>query len=197
MKKTAFIYISISILTFVSCKAQISNPREEGIFEVMPGDTVLIMDGVINKSSLKNFNKLYIAYPNTKAIHIKQCDGSSDDEVNLQLSFRVHELGFDIHLEDNGLIASGGVDFFLAGIKRTTGGDTQIGVHSWSGLFKEATDFEIGHENHQPYIDYYKSIGFTDIEAEGFYYFTINSAKARDIHWMTDQEIEEYNILAD
>ena len=61
---------------------------------------------------------------------------------------------------DNGLIASGGVDFFLAEIKRTRDSNTQIGVHAWSaGNNVSATDFPVGHANHLPYINYYKSIG--------------------------------------
>lgn len=44
-----------------------------------------------------------------------------------------------IHLVDNGVIASGGTDFFLAGTTRRIGDDTKIGVHSWSDDSNEAT----------------------------------------------------------
>lgn len=192
-----FILMTSLIITllFSGCNVQINSPRKAGIFTVLTGDTILQMDGVINKSSLNNFNQLFLKYPDLKAINIINCDGSSDDNTNLLLSYKVHELEFDIFLEENGLIASGGVDFFLAGKNRTSGYNTLIGVHSWSGLFKEATDFPVGHENHQPYIDYYVSIGFSQQEAEDFYYYTINSASAKSIHWMTNEEIEKYNII--
>lgn len=96
---------------------------------------------------------------------------------------------------ENGLIASGGVDFFLAGIQRTKGTNTKIGVHSWSDGNKDATAFPVGHANHLPYINYYVSVGFTQQEAEDFYYFTINAAPAEGIHWVTDAEISKYKIL--
>lgn len=97
---------------------------------------------------------------------------------------------------DNGTIASGGTDFFLAGMKRTKGKNTRIGVHSWAdGLGKTATDYPKGDQNHEPYINYYESIGMTRQQAEAFYYFTINAATAENIHWMTDAEIAKYKML--
>jgi len=170
--------------------------RTKGIFTVQTGDNVIEMNGVIGNSSLNDFNTLYTAFPNIKTINIKNCDGSEDDDTNLLLSKRIYDLNINTHLLDNGLIASGGVDFFLAGIQRTRGSNTQIGVHSWSdGNGTQATDFAVGHANHLPYINYYVSVGFTQNQAETFYYFTINAATAQSIHWMTDAEIVTYTIL--
>lgn len=100
-----------------------------GIFEVID-DTTLELDGVINSASLNNFNAAIDSYPNINTIHIVNCDGSEDDEANLQLSTLVHQRGTNIHLLDNGLVASGGTDFFLADARRTKGANTRIGVHS-------------------------------------------------------------------
>ncbi|WP_298901142.1 hypothetical protein [uncultured Psychroserpens sp.] len=170
--------------------------RQFGIFKVLDNDTTIEMDGTIGSSSLDDFNNLEAEFPNVDRIQIKNCDGSSDDTINLQLSLKVHQKGMNIRLMDNGLIASGGVDFFLAGIQRTKGVNTMIGVHSWSdGSGTEATDFPVGHANHLPYINYYMNIGFSQQWAESFYYFTINAAPADSIHWMTELEITEYDIL--
>lgn len=166
-----------------------------GIFKVLQDGKTAEMNGTINSSSLVNFNKLFQKNPKVTKINIKQCDGSSDDEVNLLVSKRVYDLNIEIHLLNNAEIASGGVDFFLAGKRRTRGSGTKIGVHSWSNGQNEATDFPVGHANHLPYINYYKSIGFTDEEAKAFYYFTINAAAAKDIHWMTEEEIVKYKML--
>ena len=172
-----------------------TNQRQFGIFKVLDDDTTIEMDGVISSSSLNDFNSLEAAFPNINKINIKNCDGSSDDEVNLQLSTKVHQKGINIHLMDNGIIASGGVDFFLAGIQRTKGANTMIGVHSWAGDNETATDFPVGHQFHLPYINYYVSVGFTQQQAEDFYYFTINAAPANGIHYMTDAEIAQYGLL--
>lgn len=198
--KTLLMLLLAHGLFLISCSDdEPISDTQFGIFEVID-DTTIEMDGVINGSSLNNFNELIDAYPNINTINMVNCDGAEDDETNLQLSALVHQRGTNIHLLDNGVIASGGTDFFLAGTRRTKGSNTRIGVHSWAGEdddgnLVEATDFPVGHEYHQPYIDYYRSIGFTQQQAEDFYYFTINAAPADDIHWMTDQEIEQYGML--
>ena len=186
--------ITISVI-FISCNKENGVDNQFGIFTVLSDGTTIEMDGEISSRSLDNFNDLLDVYSNINRINIKNCDGSSDDEINLQLSKKVYQREIDIHLMNNGLIASGGTDFFLAGRRRTKGVNTQIGVHSWSDGINEATDFPVGHSNHLPYINYYVCVGFTQQQSENFYYFTINVAPASSIHWMTDQEIEQYNIL--
>lgn len=170
-------------------------PTTFGIFKITNDKTVVEMNGTIGSSSLTDFNKLYSAYPTVTKINIKQCNGSTDDTVNLLVSKRVYDLNIAIHLLDKAEIASGGVDFFLAGKKRTRGTGTKIGVHSWAGGGSTATDFPVGHANHLPYINYYKSIGFTDADAKAFYYFTINAAPATSVHWMTEAEITTYKMI--
>ena len=190
------LFITVGMLSCKKDDDAANNSRIRGIFMVLEGNTIIEMNGVIGSSSLSDFNKLYASFPNVNTINIKQCDGSEDDETNLQLSARVHKLNINTHLLDNGLIASGGVDFFLAGIQRTKGTNTQIGVHSWSdGGSVQATDFPVGHANHLPYINYYVSVGFTRQQAEDFYYFTINAAPAEGIHWMTNEEITTYKLI--
>lgn len=185
----------ISTTVLISCNKDDDNSRQFGIFKVLADNTTIEMDGYIRSSSLTNFNNLEASFPNVNQINIKDCDGSDDDEINLQLSQKVHLKGMNIHLLDNGIIASGGVDFFIAGIQRTNGTNTKIGVHSWAGDNETATDFPVGHVYHLPYINYYVSVGFTQQEAEDFYYFTINAASANSIHWMTEEEIDQYNLI--
>jgi len=165
------------------------------IFTISKDQKSIILDGAINTSAFEKFKALSESYPQVKTLEIINCEGSINDEVNLKLAKFVHENGFNIHLNDNGLIASGGTDLFLAGKKRSIGQNTKIGVHSWAGNKEKATDFPKGHKNHQPYIDYYKSIDMTTQDAEEFYYFTIQSAPPEGIHWMTKEEIEKYDIL--
>ncbi len=94
------------------------------------------------------------------------------------------------------IIASGSVDLFLAGTNRSRDTGSQIGVHAWSdGNGTEATEYPVGHIEHQGAIDYYIDMGFSQADAEAFYYFTIQAAPASSIHWMTDAEIDQYKLL--
>ncbi len=169
--------------------------KQFGIFTVLDDNKTVEMDGDIRTQTLDNFEQLQVNYPNIKTINIKDCGGSLDDETNLKLALKIHQSGINTHLMDNAEIASGGVDFFLAGIKRTRGTKTKIGVHSWGGDGENATDYPVGHKYHLPYIEYYQAVGFSQKQAEDFYYFTINSASAEGIHWMTDAEIEKYRLV--
>ena len=189
LKAVLVCFVSISIM---ACSDD--DLSSFGIFKVIDDNTVE-MNGEIGRKTLDDFNELIEAHPNISLINMKEVPGSSDDEVNLQVSAVVHQRNIATHLMTDGLIASGGVDFFLAGVTRTKGDNTMIGVHSWSDGTNEATDYPVGDANHQPYIDYYVSVGFTQTAAEDFYYFTINAAAASSIHYMTDEEIETYNIL--
>ncbi len=189
--------LGILILTFsvFSCNILKKESNQFGIFKVLEDGTTVEMNGEIRRKTLKHFNELETRFPNISKINIRECGGSLDDETNLVLSKKVHDKGIHVHLLDNGMIASGGVDFFVAGTKRTKGKNCQIGVHSWSGKNETATDFPVGHANHLPYIKYYVSVGFSQQEAEDFYYFTINSAPADSIHRMTEEEIEKYHLI--
>ncbi len=203
MKKAKFlnriILIAFISSVFVACKSDDDtadvNRTQFGIFKVLNDNKTVEMNGDIGSNTLTNFNDMVAQFPNIDRINMISVPGSLDDDTNLQVSLRVHQLGIATHLANNGLIASGGVDFFLAGVTRTQGTNTMIGVHSWSDGVNEATDFPEGHANHLPYINYYTSVGFSQADAEAFYYFTINAAPASGIHYMTESEISQYNIL--
>ena len=170
-----------------------------GIFTVLSDETTIEIDGDITSSSLDDFNDLYDAFPDVDLISIRMCEGSSDDETNFLLMRRVYQLNLGMHLQDDAVIASGGVDLFLSGRRRSKGDNTRIGTHAWSDDEHSATDFpeDPSHEEHLPYIDSYASIGFSDDEAADLYFFIINSAAAEEIHWMTEEEQELFCFIGD
>lgn len=195
------LYITrISILLFIiysvgSCGFTEIDPDDYGIFS-MQNDTTVVMDGLIDSDISTYWDNYIQAFPNTTYMIMMDCPGSTDDEANWDASKNIHAAGIHIHLPSHAVIASGAVDLFLSGRKRTREAGSQLGVHSWSdGAGNEATDYPVGHEEHQGAIDYYQAIGFSLSDAEAFYYFTINAASAEDIHWMTDDEISFYKIL--
>jgi hypothetical protein len=96
----------------------------------------------------------------------------------------------DLKILDSNKVASGGTDFFLAGRERTVVNGAMIGVHSWGGGPKAATELPKKHRAHKKYLEYYRAI---DIPEE-FYWYTLDAAPASDIHFMTEEEIIKYKI---
>lgn len=201
--KYALLLLCITTL-FIACKSDDdtitdhSTVRVFDIFTVQSDNETVIMNGEIKSRTLQDFNNMLTGYPGIKQIHMAEVPGSSDDEINLQVGAKVRQNGINTHILDNGLIASGGVDFFLAGVQRTRGNNTQIGVHSWAdGSGNEATDYPSDSTEHLRYIQYYESIGYSNQWSRDFYFFTINAASAANIHWMTEAEITQYGLITE
>jgi hypothetical protein len=170
-------------------------------FEVeSSSSTFAVLHGYIDGSTPTVVNTFISSYPEVTTLVFMQMPGSDDDESNLIASMALKEAGFKYYLPsvnqypDDAFIASGAVDMFLSGNVRVIEEDAEVGVHSWSDGVNDATDYPEGHPYHQPYIDYYVSVGFSTEDAEAFYYFTINAAPAAGIHNMTEAEIEQYKL---
>ena len=100
----------------------------------------------------------------------------------------------------DGVIASGGVSLFLSGKTRTVEQGAHVGVHSWTHCWSDTEDGPMqckqaidhpkddpGHRLHGDYI--LEMLGSRD-----FYWFSISAAPAKQIHWMTPEELEEYGV---
>ncbi len=152
------------------------------------------MNGVIGSNTLEVMKALFNKYPQIKTVVMKNVPGSMDDDVNLLASMEIRNRGIATHIPADGMVASGGTDMFLAGVKRTIETGAKIGVHSWSdGSGKAALDYPRDHQEHVKYLEYYKAIGITT----DFYWYTLEAATADSIHWMTEQEIGTYNMLTE
>ena len=176
--------------------------NEQPTFGISDDKTAIEMNGYLNSESGKEFRALLAQHAGVKKIDIKECEGSLNDDTTLVLSRFVHEQGIETHLMDNGLVHSGGTDFFLAGVKRTRGTNAKICVHSWQetdddGKEIEGKDLPEDDSRHKPYIDYYKSVGFSEADAKTFYFFTLKAADFEGQHCMTDAELKTYKVLTE
>lgn len=188
----------------IACTSSTPNSFESecGYFEIQDdkplsftvnSPTEATLDGVVCSGSLDAFNHLITEFPDILKLNIDVIEGSVDDEVNLKLSQQIHDKGMKTHLNSGGMIASGGVDLFLSGIKRSADDvKPKIGVHSWgSSDGMEGSLIPKSHPLHEEYLSYYRYIG---IESE-FYWFTLNAASAGEIHWLSTAEIKKYDVI--
>ncbi|WP_084683740.1 alpha/beta fold hydrolase [Psychromonas hadalis] len=154
-------------------------------------DTVY-MNGVIGSDTLTVMQALFNNYPQITTLVMQDVPGSMDDEINLLASMELRNRGINTHIPADGMVASGGSDMFLAGVKRTIAPGAKIGVHSWNdGSGKAALDYPREHQAHVIYLDYYNAIGITT----DFYWYTLEAAAADSIHWMTAEEMVLYGVL--
>lgn len=164
-----------------------------GPFRVVDATTVEV-DGVIDFDSPRQFSALLARYPGVHVLRLVDCPGTEDDDANLALARMVRARGMDTHVPSGGSVRSGGVELFLAGIRRTAENGAEFGVHSWQdedGL--EAADAPADDPIHQAYLGYYREVGLSAETAREFYAFT-NQTRFDDIRWMTPAELARFHI---
>lgn len=198
-KKLGIVIVSIVLVlgvigaNFENIAYSIMSMSEEKVsFKVV--EDKAIMTGVIDRSAIKAVEDLIANHPEVKTIVMKNVPGSMDDESNLIASRLVRKAGLNTFVPADGMIASGGTDFFCAGVKRTIEDGAEIGVHSWAGDgVSNANKLPKDHPEHQKYIDYYNEMEIP----EAFYWFTIKAAPAESIHNMSRTELVEYKLVAE
>jgi len=196
-KKVAIIVIAVVVLALsfgLGFTKLFLEPGEEDFehakFEVN-GDTA-VMTGVISGRTVEDVRNLIEDNPDLKTIVMQDVPGSMDDDANLEASRLIREHGLNTHVPSDGMIQSGGTDFFCAGVERTIEDGAQIGVHSWATEdIGDASQLSKDHEDHKSYIEYYRDMGIP----EEFYWFTINAAPGQGMHMMTVGEIEEFGLV--
>ncbi|HSH05698.1 MAG TPA: hypothetical protein VLL52_24490 [Anaerolineae bacterium] len=178
-------------LTAVTCSGpfDVSENEDPVSFEV-EGE-IAIMSGVIDSDLPDQIDDLLYDHPEVTTIVMTYVPGSDDDQANLEGSLMIFEAGLATCVPSGGLIASGGVDFFLAGRTRSAAEDAYVGVHSWAaGDGLEGGDLPEDDPEHDAYLDYYNEIGID----EDFYWFTLEAAPADGMHNMSAEEREEWAV---
>ena len=191
-----FLKLTFTILIFiftVACNKD-GNSFKYGPFSIQ-NDTTALINGDMGNHIEKQFNNLMEDYPRIKLLNFGECPGSNNDEAMMDAAKLLRNSGIRTHLPANAVIESGAVDLFLAGKSRTIETGSKIGVHAWSAGNKSATDYAVGHEEHDFYINFYIFCGYFKEEAEGLYYFIINAAGPDDMRYMTEEEIDEYSFI--
>ena len=169
--------------------------NDEPVCYVING-TQAKMYGVLLDDSLTKFQELQSNYPSVREIVLMDVPGSGNDNVNLSVGRALHKAGFNTRVEANSMIASEGVDYFLAGNQRIVVSGAKIGVHSWAtDDGAEGKDLPQDDPQHDPYLSYYEDIEF--VEGRNFYFFTLDAAASDSMHYMTDAEILQYGLATE
>lgn len=175
-------------VTRVELMALLDEERSGAKFELQ-GDRA-VMSGVIGPSTPGRVLRLVLQSPQVRTLVMRDVPGSLDDESNLRAARYVRQMGLNTLVPAGGEVASGGTDFFLAGVNRSWNPGAKFGVHSWGGFGEEGANIPKGDPEHQKYLDYYAEMNIP----ERFYWFTLEAASAEDIHWMSDAELARFGF---
>jgi len=157
----------------------------------------LVLSGGLGTRAYNQIFDLAHNHPEVKTLVEGHISGSIHDDINMQTGRLVRKHKLATHITKTSDIASGGVDLFCSGIKRTMEDGAKVGVHSWSddeGI--EAGDLPTDSKLHTNQIDYFNEMLGSPIGKE-FYFYTINAAPANGIYQMNRSEMEAYNLLKD
>jgi len=151
----------------------------------------VIMNGEIVTGTEHRLFKLLEKHPKVDTLVLQNVPGSCDDTAMIKLGKRVHRSGLKTLLPSDGFVASGGSDLLLAGVERHVDSNGCIGIHSWccDDRTDNVADLPVDDSVHQPYIEYYKSVGYSPQKAAYIYWLTITSAPSGGMHYLTPREV--------
>lgn len=162
-----------------------------GPFIVVASDRVEL-HGSIESETPAQFKALLRSYPAVRQIDMVDCPGTGDDEANLALARLIRKAGIATYVPNGGSVRSGGVELFLAGIKRSAAPEAEFAVHSWldeDGL--EPDDFAESDPINREYVEYYREMGMSAEKAKAFYALT-NSVGHDDALYLKPRDIAAY-----
>lgn len=164
------------------------------------GDTTLevkgdeaYLNGTLGTKSYQQFKDLIANHPEVKIIVLENVPGSINDAVNMHTGRIIREAGLATKVLATSKISSGGVDIFCSGEKRIITEGAQFGIHSWGGNGISADDLSKDHPAHQYQIEYF-TMCLGKEKGPNFYFHTLTSAPAGEMHWMSTDEIRKWEI---
>ena len=149
-------------------------------------------NGGTDSNSLRYSMEVLADNPQVSRLVLQNMPGTSDSMTNLRFAEFLRKEGISTHLEARSVIASGAVDLFIAGETRTMECGARIGVHSWRtapGQSPESLGKDPFAHEHESFL---RKMGIDP----AFYAFTRAAAAPNDIHYMTMDEINKFELLS-
>jgi hypothetical protein len=190
MKLVHFIVIAVMFIIGVLTFMDMTEPYEHNLsFEVL-GQRAVVR-GTTDSQSHNLIKDFVRENPNVKTLILQDMPGTMDMSTNRRVVLDLRAAGLRTHVPADGRIASGAVDWFIAGSPRTISCGAMIGVHSWSTAVGERADktFYDGQRATQRYF-----LSKMSVDPD-FYDFTRAAAGPDDIHWLTVDEMLRYRLI--
>ena len=200
--------LTVATLTLVVCLASQasaqqfsnqSNPDGPAVFVVHNGR--LHMNGSIFPRTVNRFRTAMNGNPGLKTLVLHDVPGSVDDDAALHLYRAVRSRGLNTHVPADGIVASGGVDLFCAGVFRSADPSSLLLVHPWEDdQIGRGDRVPLNHSAHDFYRSYYREMEIAD----GFYEHTLFAPRTNltrgnisipDMHNMTQADRVRFSLM--
>ncbi len=188
--RAGYVFVGLILFGFIGANYLRNQPTEHALEFTILGDTAF-GNGGTDSSSLSYMKTFLEQHPEITHLVFQYMPGTTDGASNLEIARLIRKRGLTIHLQKNSYIASGAVDLFISGAKRTMECGAQIGVHSWRtapGINADSLGRDPLRTNHERFL---RDMGIDP----AFYQFTQDAAPPNDIYVMTQDEIRQFGLL--
>lgn len=163
-----------------------------GPFRVLDARRAALV-GITDGDSVSAFEALLRDHPGIATLELVDCPGTEDDRANLRLGRMIRAMGIATHVPAHGFVASGAVELYLAGVRRSAETGAEFAVHSWEDDSGHApADYGPDSPQNRAYLDYYRAMGMDEAQARAFYAMT-NSVPFASAKWMTAREMDRWS----
>lgn len=191
MKAAHIIVIAVMLVIGVMTFLDMTEPIEHDVrFEVQ--GTQAYVYGTTDSNSHNLVKDFVRENPDVDTLILQAMPGTLDMDTNRRVVMDIRAAGLATHVPADGRIASGAVDWFIAGSPRTIECGAMIGVHSWGSKTGERGDktFYDGQLRTQRYF-----LSRMSVDPD-FYEFTRSAAGPDDIYWLSVDEMLRYRLIS-
>ena len=154
--------------------------------------TTAFVNGTTTGHDMGAVRDLLKEHPQVEHLVFETMPGTRDMTSNYRLARSIRRAGLSTEVTPDSRIASGAVDLFLAGTRRTVACGAMIGVHSWGSL---------GYDSGDVVWDQHRSMSRAFLSDMGvdpdFYDFRNRAAGAESIHWLSDAEVARWGVATE
>jgi len=190
MKLSHIIVIAAVLMMGIMTFRDVTKPHEHDLtFEVQ--GTTAIVRGTTDSHSHNLIKTLKRENPQVNRLILQSMPGTKDMDTNRRVVLDLRAEGIATHVPADGYIASGAVDWFIAGSPRTIECGAKIGVHSWGS--------KIGARGDQTLFDAQRGTQRYFLNKMGvdpdFYEFTRSAAGPDEIYLLNVEEMLRYGLI--
>ena len=166
--------------------------KTRGQIELYVEGDNLYFNGTLDSYSTEEVRRVLEKNPQIRTAVLLEMPGTDDVDATLETGMLLNHAGIKTYLTKTSSIASGAVDLFCAGVEREVEPGAKVGIHTWyDDRGTEGRNLPHNDPEHQPQLKYLSKTGCSP----SLYWFSLRAAAPDDIHWMTPDELQGYNVV--